>query len=380
MPTIGVDSQLILDGNGFWIEPGSYRVDRPHAANPHSAGGGHPQAGADFGIARKRWQFTVVAFQAIKDYAGNVVTSTGQAYRDQLDASMQKVNTTLSFTDPHGATFSVRMIELVEELADIRAQPDGQIQYFCHVTLVEATDLSITLDGNSYWVLPGTYRVERPNPRGDHSAGGGHPEAEPDFGIAKRTFHFDLLALPADLTSLQTSFARYNTTISFTDPTASVISVRFAELSVDLAEKRVDGTLMYYARISLREAQDTSLTLDGNTFWLLPGSYALLRPRVRTAQLNRAIAAGGAGVGERQVDFGPAKREWKWTTLSSGQGALSSFALLTASYEKVNTTLTFLDPAGVSNTVRFDDLTIELAEIRTDGTLEFYCHVQLREA
>jgi len=90
------------------------------------------------GPGKREWRFIVVAFQAIRTYAGVSVASTGQQYRDALHASYGKVNTTLSYTDPQGVVWSVRFDDLVEEIADIRAQPDGELQYYLHVTLTEA--------------------------------------------------------------------------------------------------------------------------------------------------------------------------------------------------------------------------------------------------
>ena len=134
MPTIGVDCMIILDGTGYWIEPGSYLVSRPRVFHaqltraPASGGQGVTERVVDFGPQKREFSFIVVAFQAIKDYSGNFVTSTGQAYRDALTASYEKVSTVLSFVDPHNVTWNVRFDQLSEELADIRAQPDAELQ------------------------------------------------------------------------------------------------------------------------------------------------------------------------------------------------------------------------------------------------------------
>jgi hypothetical protein len=147
MPTIGLDCHLILDGAGYWTDPVSYSLHRPRVRaathNRTAATIGPPGAGVgeryvDMGPGKREWKFTIPAFQAMRDYAGRVISSTGQAYRDSLHASYNKVNTTLSFTDPQGAAWTVRFDDLLEDLDDIRSQADGQIQYFMHVTLVEA--------------------------------------------------------------------------------------------------------------------------------------------------------------------------------------------------------------------------------------------------
>ena len=118
MPTIGLDCMLILDGNGFWIEPSTYLVKRPRVRSAAlnrtiAAGGlGVGERNVDFGPAKREWLFTVVAFQAMKDYAGRTVSTTGQQYRDQLTTSYEKVNTILVFTDPHSINWNVRFDNL----------------------------------------------------------------------------------------------------------------------------------------------------------------------------------------------------------------------------------------------------------------------------
>jgi hypothetical protein len=144
MPTIGLDCMLILDGNGFWIEPSTYLVRRPRVRSAAlnrtiAAGGlGVGERNVDFGPAKREWLFTVVAFQAMKDYAGRTVSTTGQQYRDQITTSYEKVNTILVFTDPHSINWNVRFDNLEEELGDVRAQPDSELQYFMNVVLREA--------------------------------------------------------------------------------------------------------------------------------------------------------------------------------------------------------------------------------------------------
>lgn len=144
MPTIGTDCMLILDGQGYWIDPTSYKVTRPRvrsAQHNRQIASGDVGAGeryVDFGPGKREFHFTVLAYQSIRDYAGNLVTTTGQAYRDALHASYAKVNTTLSYTDPAGTAWTVRFDGLAESIADVRAQTDSRLQYLIAVLLVEA--------------------------------------------------------------------------------------------------------------------------------------------------------------------------------------------------------------------------------------------------
>src|SRR5579884_2085317 len=134
MPTIGTDCHLILDGQGYLIEPNSYTLARPRvrrAEHTRTAASGSTGAGErylDMGPGKREWSFVVVAFQAMRDFTGNLVSATGQQYRDALHTSYQKVATVLAFTDPQGAAWSVHFDELTETIADVRAAGDGELQ------------------------------------------------------------------------------------------------------------------------------------------------------------------------------------------------------------------------------------------------------------
>lgn len=260
MPTIGLDCQLILDGVGYWIEPGSYLLQRPRqaaATGNRILAANHLGAGeryVDFGPQKRQWTFVVPCFQAMKDYSGhdivmsppssaatvaapsaggtlaagaytyqvtfvnaqgettagpasagqtvvaasgnytlalsaipigptgttsrkvyrslnagayglvdtvadNTTTSwtdtgaaagaapptvngasrKGQDIHDDLVASYEKVNTVITFVDPVGTSWNVHFDELVEEISDMRAQPDSSwFQWFLTCTLREA--------------------------------------------------------------------------------------------------------------------------------------------------------------------------------------------------------------------------------------------------
>jgi hypothetical protein len=147
MPAIGVDCQLILDGNGYWLEPASFRVARPRvrradltgiAADPAGAGTGAGESYSDRGPGKRVWSFIVVAFNGMTTYAGTPVAAGGQQIHDLLRTSYNRVNTPLGFTDPTGALWSVWFDDMVAELSDVRGQVDG-CQWYLHVTLVEVS-------------------------------------------------------------------------------------------------------------------------------------------------------------------------------------------------------------------------------------------------
>src|SRR5689334_9294024 len=100
MPTIGTDCQIILDGQGYWIEPASYKILRPRVRRADLTGiaatGVGPGAGAgeryvDRGPGKREFQFICVCFNNIQSYAGLPIGLTGQQFHDALQTSYNKV-------------------------------------------------------------------------------------------------------------------------------------------------------------------------------------------------------------------------------------------------------------------------------------------------
>ncbi len=144
-PIIGTDSQLALDGFGYFIEPHSYQVIRPRvrrtdllgqSANPVAPGAGSGERYVDRGPAKREWKFIIVAFNNLTTYTGTVELATGAQLHDQLQTSYNKVNVTIPFIDPNNVTWQVHFDDMVEELVDVRSQVDG-LQWYMHCTLYE---------------------------------------------------------------------------------------------------------------------------------------------------------------------------------------------------------------------------------------------------
>jgi hypothetical protein len=140
---------------------------------------------------------------------------------------------------------------------------------------------------------------------------------------------------------------------------------------------------------------DCQIILDGTGYFIEPTSYSVARPRVRRADLTGVVAnpvSPGAGAGERYIDRGPGKRVFSFIVVAFA--AMLDYAgnpvpltgqqyhdALQTSYNRVNTTLAFTDPAGHVWTVRFDDLAEQLVDIRSQtDALQWYLSVTLVEA
>ncbi|MGH2468899.1 MAG: hypothetical protein ACRDGF_02410 [Chloroflexota bacterium] len=124
--------------------------------------------------------------------------------------------------------------------------------------------------------------------------------------------------------------------------------------------------------------------LDAYPFWVLPGSYQVLRPRLRKAMPR-------ADLGESYVDFGPGKRQWRFVVLalndlSNYDGTPTGFTgqeyhdVLQSSYQKLNTLLTFVDPANSTWQVRFEHFAATVPDLRSQLTgVGYHVDVELVE-
>ena len=135
MPNVGEDCSVVLDGNGYFVKPGSYRVEVPKivAADPDAPAG---PAAVDLGAGKQIWHFTVLAYSNHLNHNGTVNPTSAATYRANLRATHAKA-AALRFTDRLGAEHSVhalRLEERVSEASGLWEQPEWEVA----VTLVEA--------------------------------------------------------------------------------------------------------------------------------------------------------------------------------------------------------------------------------------------------
>ncbi len=135
MPTLKVDCEIVLDGMGYLVKPGTYRLERPRVRRSTVRADGN-KSYVDLGPGKRVWRFTVLALNDLRRYDGTPTGLTGQQYRDALWASYAQVATALSFTDPDGETAQAHFDGLVERVADLRSQQVG-VSYELDVALEE---------------------------------------------------------------------------------------------------------------------------------------------------------------------------------------------------------------------------------------------------
>ncbi|GCE13312.1 hypothetical protein [Tengunoibacter tsumagoiensis] len=123
MPTIGLDCELILDGTGYFLKPGSYQMQQPRLrrATPRADGG---LAYVDLGPGKRTWQLVILCFNELTRYDGTPTGLTGQQYRDTLRASyLASTGSTVLYSDPIGATaVTVHIDNYRETVLDLHTQ------------------------------------------------------------------------------------------------------------------------------------------------------------------------------------------------------------------------------------------------------------------
>jgi hypothetical protein len=123
MPAIGQDCELILDGNGYFVKPGTYKMKQPRIrkATVRADGG---ESYVDLGAGKRVWSMVILCLNDLLKYDGTSTGLTGQQYRDALRGSFaNSTGVSISFTDPqNGTAVSVHFDSYAEMIADLHIQ------------------------------------------------------------------------------------------------------------------------------------------------------------------------------------------------------------------------------------------------------------------
>jgi hypothetical protein len=120
--TIGTDSEIGLDGNGFWVKPGSYKVKRPRISKAQYRADG-TLSYVDVGPGKRTWSMIILAKNNLLKYDGIDVGITGEQYRDNLlNSYVNNIATTIVFTDPKNTAINVYFELFEETIMDLKSQ------------------------------------------------------------------------------------------------------------------------------------------------------------------------------------------------------------------------------------------------------------------
>ena len=143
---IGVDCELLVDGTGYFVKPGSYTMKQPRIRKSTlRADGGTSYV--DMGPGKRMWSMILLCKNDLLRYDGLTTGFTGQQYRDAIRTSyLNSVGTTVLFSDPINTTvIAVHIDSYSEVVADLHTQQvalslggSSGLAYEVTIELVEA--------------------------------------------------------------------------------------------------------------------------------------------------------------------------------------------------------------------------------------------------
>ncbi len=146
MATQGLDCEIILDGTGYFVKPGSYIMHQPRVRKAVvRADGG--ESYVDLGPGKRSWKMVVLCVNDLLKYDGTSAGVTGEQYRDALRTSYTgSTGLTISFTDPTATIIAVHFDDYAEHVRDLHSQVIaladggtlGSLSYEVAIVLVES--------------------------------------------------------------------------------------------------------------------------------------------------------------------------------------------------------------------------------------------------
>jgi hypothetical protein len=123
MATIGTDCELILDGTGYFIKPGTYRLQQPRIRKMTVRADG-ALSYVDLGPGKRRWSMSVLCVNDLLRYDGSATGWMGEQYRVALHTSYtSSTGTTIQYSDPINATaVAVHFDVYKETITDLHMQ------------------------------------------------------------------------------------------------------------------------------------------------------------------------------------------------------------------------------------------------------------------
>jgi hypothetical protein len=121
---LGQDGEIILDGNGYFVQSGNYAVkwSREGLATVRADGS---EGYVDLGPGKRVWLMVIPYVNDLNKYDDTSTNLSGQSYRDTLMANYAWVAQTVTFQDPLGGSFQVHVDGYVEQALDLQARAAG---------------------------------------------------------------------------------------------------------------------------------------------------------------------------------------------------------------------------------------------------------------
>lgn len=143
--TIGLDCEVIINNQGFFVQPGTYHMKQPRTRKA-TIRADNNEAYVDLGPGKREWLMNLLCLNDLNKYDGTSTGVDGQSYRDAIyGAYTGSIAATVPYTDPYGDIINVHIDSYVEQIIDMHIQQWNRalgsyirLSYIVAIVLVEA--------------------------------------------------------------------------------------------------------------------------------------------------------------------------------------------------------------------------------------------------
>jgi len=123
MAQIGIDCELIIDNQPYFVLPKTFRMRQPRIRKATTRADG-AESYVDLGPGKRVWSMIILCRNDLVKYDGQPTGLSGQQYRDALRSSYTgSIGSTINFTDPlNGAAIAVHFDSYAEAVDDLHVQ------------------------------------------------------------------------------------------------------------------------------------------------------------------------------------------------------------------------------------------------------------------
>ncbi len=142
---IGQNAEVMLDGVGYYVKPGSYKMHQPRVRKA-TVRADNNESYVDLGPGKRIWSMVILCINELLGYDGNSTGLTGQQYRDSLRNSYtDSTSSTVVFSSPLNNPVAVHFDDYIEAVRDLHSQIIGPgegltagLSYEVAIVLIEA--------------------------------------------------------------------------------------------------------------------------------------------------------------------------------------------------------------------------------------------------
>jgi len=121
---------------GFFVKPGSYRVELPHLRHARATAT-RGLSYVDLGPWKRHFYMVVLCRNQVRNLDGTINSTTALQWHDLLWGFYQRVNESHAFVDPQGVAYTVRFDACTDQVVPFGSQPHWVLEWETRVTLVE---------------------------------------------------------------------------------------------------------------------------------------------------------------------------------------------------------------------------------------------------